>query len=98
MSQPTQVFQAKTPIRWESVKWTVRVFLVVICFLLVVLGFALYSGSIPSLPNLKARSKDFQNTLDPAQPLTLSNNLNKKYKGFKKFLLIKEKEDSLKKL
>lgn len=98
MSHPTQVFQAKTPVRWKSFKWTARVFLLVIFFLLIVLGFALYSGSIPSLPNLKARSKDFQNVLDPAQPLTLSNNLNKKYKGFKDFLLIKEREDSLKKL
>lgn len=65
-------------------------------FLLVVLGLALYSGSIPSLPNLKAQSGDYQNTLDPAKPLTLANNQNKKYKGFKEFLFKKEKEDAIK--
>ncbi|MEO6327300.1 MAG: glycosyltransferase [Ginsengibacter sp.] len=97
MSEPSQVFQAKSSLRWQSVKWTTRIFLMVTIFLLIVLGFALYSGSIPSLPNLKAQSKNYQNTLDPAKPLTFSNNLNKKYKGFKEFLFKKEKEDLFKK-
>src|SRR5260221_6750223 len=94
MSNSSQVFQTKSSLRWESVKWTTRIFLILAAFLLVVLGFALYSGSIPSLPNLEAQSKDYQNTLDPAKPLTLANNLNKKYNGFKQFLIRKEKEDA----
>jgi peptidoglycan-N-acetylglucosamine deacetylase len=94
----SQVFQTQKSTRWNSVKWSGRILAMIAIFFLVVLGVALYNGSIPSLPNLKAKAREYQNTLDPSSPLTLSNNLNKKYKGFKEFLQKKEKEDSLKKL
>src|SRR5665647_1359478 len=92
-----QIFQTNKPTRWKSVKWTTRVLFIIAIFFFVVLGIALYSGSQPSLPNMQAKAKEYQTTLDPTNPLTLKNAQNKKYKGFKDFLLKKIKSDSLKK-
>ncbi|HEY5406399.1 MAG TPA: glycosyltransferase [Ginsengibacter sp.] len=92
-----QIFQTSKPTRWKSVKWTTRVLLIIAVFFFVVLGFALYSGSLPSLPNMQAKAKEYETTLDPNNPLTLKNAQNEKYKGFKDFLLKKVKADSLKK-
>ena len=65
-------------------------------FFLVVLGIALYSGSLPNVPNLQAKAREYQTALDPTNPLILQNNQNRKYKGFKDFLFNKLKADSLK--
>ena len=92
-----QIFQTNKPTRWKSVKWTTRVLLIIAIFFFVVLGIALYSGSQPSLPNMQAKAREYQTTLDPSNPLTLKNAQNKKYKGFKDFLTKKIKSDSLKK-
>ena len=67
-------------------------------FLLVVLGFALYSGSIPSMPKFQGKGKRLSKYTGSLPNLYHSNNQNKKYKGFKDFLMKKEKEDSLRKL
>ena len=92
-----QIFQTSKPTRWKSVKWTTRVLLIIAIFFFVVLGIALYSGSLPNLPNMQAKAKEYETTLDPTNPLTLKNAQNEKYKGFKDFLLKKVKADSLKK-
>ncbi|HWH62294.1 MAG TPA: hypothetical protein VNS50_03440, partial [Ginsengibacter sp.] len=92
-----QIFQTNKPTRWKSVQWTSRVLLIIAMFFFVVLAFALYSGSEPSLPNMEAKAKEYETTLDPTNPLTLKNAQNEKYKGFKDFLLKKVKADSLKK-
>lgn len=92
-----QIFQTNKPTRWKRFKWTGRVLLMITVFFLVVLGIALYSGSLPNVPNLQARAREYQSTLDPTNPLILKNNQNIKYKGFKDFLFNKLKKDSLKK-
>ncbi len=94
----SQIFQTNKPTRWKGVKWTTRVFGMIAIFFFVVLGIALYSGSLPNLPNMEAKAKEYETTLDPSNPLTLKNAQNTKYKGFKDFLLKKVKEDSLKKI
>ena len=94
----SQIFQTNKPTRWKSVKWTTRVLAMIAIFFFVVLGIALYSGSLPNLPNMQAKAKEYETTLDPSNPLTLKNAQNTKYKGFKDFLLKKEKADSLKKV
>jgi len=71
---------------------------IIAVFLFVVLGIALYSGSLPDLPNMQARAKEYKTTLDPGNLLTLKNRQNTKYKGFKDFLLKKERADSLRKV
>jgi cellulose synthase/poly-beta-1,6-N-acetylglucosamine synthase-like glycosyltransferase/spore germination protein YaaH/peptidoglycan/xylan/chitin deacetylase (PgdA/CDA1 family) len=100
MSNPEnrQIFQTSKPTRWKSVKWTTRVIVIVAIFFFVVLGVALYSGSLPNIPNMQAKAREYENTLDPTNPLTLKNNQNTKFKGFKDFLFKKFKADSLKKL
>ncbi len=65
-------------------------------FFIVILVVAVIRGNSPSIPNLEAKSKAYQVKMDPGNPLTLSQNFNKKYKGFKEFLLKKIREDSLK--
>ena len=62
-----------------------------------VLGVALYSGSLPNLPNMEAKAKAFESTLDPSNPLTLKNTQNERYKGFKNFLFRKLRADSIRK-
>src|SRR5450432_2820966 len=94
----SQIFQTNKPTRWKSVKWTTRVLAMIAVFFFVVLGIALYSGSLPNLPNMQAKAKEYETTLDPTNPLTLKNTQNAKYKGFKDFLFKKERADSLKKL
>jgi len=47
-------------------------------FFFVVLGIALYSGSLPKLPNMQAKAKEYETTLDPTNPLTLRNTQKRK--------------------
>ncbi|HSV10884.1 MAG TPA: glycosyltransferase [Hanamia sp.] len=93
-----QIFQTDKPTRWKRFKWTGRVILMVSLFFIVVLGIALYSGSLPNIPNMEAKAREYQTTLDPSNPLILKNHQNSKYKGFKDFLINKLKSDSLKKI
>lgn len=93
-----QIFQTNKPTRWKSVKWTGRIIGLVGIFFIVVLGIALYSGSLPNLPNMQAKAREYETTLDPSNPLILKNNQNSKFKGFKDFLFNKVKTDSLKRL
>ena len=67
----SQIFQTNRPTRWKSVKWTTRVLAMISIFFFVVLGIALYSGSLPNLPNLESKAKEYETTLDPTNPLTL---------------------------
>lgn len=97
-SQSSQIFQTDKPTRWKRFKWTGRVILMITVFFIVVLGIALYSGSLPNIPNLEAKAREYQIALDPSNPLTLKNRQNSKYKGFKNFLVNKLKSDSLKRL
>src|SRR5258706_11467793 len=97
-NKTSQIFQTNKPTRWKRVKWTTRVLVMIGIFFFVVLGFALYSGSQPNLPNMEAKAKEYQTALDPSNPLILKNAQNSKYKGFKDFLLKKVKADSLKKV
>ncbi|MEP6582872.1 MAG: glycosyltransferase [Ginsengibacter sp.] len=97
-SNSPQIFQTNKKTRWKSVKWTTRVLAMIAVFFFVVLGIALYSGSLPNLPNMEAKAKEYETSLDPTNPLTLKNIQNIKYKGFKDFLLKKERTDSLKNL
>jgi len=92
-----QIFQTDRPTRWKRVKWTGRLFLLIGIFFFVVLGIALYSGSLPNVPNMEAKARVFQTALDPSNPLILKNHQNTKYKGFKDFLFKKLKTDSIKK-
>ncbi len=93
-----QIFQTDKSTRWKRVKWTVRVILMISIFFIVVLGIALYSGSLPNISNMEAKSREYQTALDPSNPLVLKNNQNEKFKGFKHFLFNKLKTDSLNKI
>lgn len=93
-----QIFQTNSPARWKSVKWTSRIILFILIFLLAVVVLAIINGKNPNLPNLNEKSRFYQSKLDPSNKLTLESPLNKKFKGFKDFLLKKQKEDSLAKI
>ena len=93
-----QIFQAASHGRWQRVKWTFRILLIVSFFFLAVLILALKEGANPSALNLQSKAKAYADKLNPDHPLTISDKENKKYKGIKDFLEKKAKEDSLKKL
>jgi cellulose synthase/poly-beta-1,6-N-acetylglucosamine synthase-like glycosyltransferase/spore germination protein YaaH/peptidoglycan/xylan/chitin deacetylase (PgdA/CDA1 family) len=98
MSNHTQqIFQTDNPSRWRRLKWSFRILLVIFLFFLAVLAFALIRGINPSIPNLEEKGREYANKLDPSQSFTFASKENRKYKGFKDFLVKKEKEDSLKK-
>ena len=93
-----QIFQTNNPVRWKSVKWTSRIILFIVLFLLAVVVLAIINGANPNLPNLNEKSKYYQSKLDPSNKLTLESPLNKKFKGFKDFLEKKQREDSIAKV
>lgn len=86
MSTEAQIFQTSNPSRWKKVKWTFRILLFIITFLIVVVTLALINGKNPSLPNELDKNKFYQSKLDPSEKLTFSTAQNKKYKGFKDLL------------
>src|SRR5437868_6504013 len=90
-----QIFQTSSSVRWKSVKWTSRIVLFFLVFLLSVVTIAVINGVNPSLPDFNKKARYYQNKLDPANTLTLRSPLNKKFKGFKDFLEKKQREDSL---
>ena len=96
MSDSSQIFQTSSAARWRSFQWSLRILLVIVLFFFVVLVVALIRGVNPSPVNIESLSKSYENKLDPSNPLTLANNQNKKYKGFKDFLIKKIKDDSVK--
>ena len=93
-----QIFQTNNPTRWRSFKWTGRIIGTIILFLIAVLVLAIIRGQKPNLPNLNEKARAYESKIDPSNKLTLESPLNKKYKGFKEYLLQKQKEDSLKKI
>src|ERR1035437_2647334 len=96
----SHIFHTTNPKRWKNIKWTWRVLLFIFLFFLTILVFALIRGSKPSVPNLEAKSKAYENALDPSHSLFLNTPQSLKYKGFKDFLLQKQKQegaDSMKK-
>lgn len=81
-----QIFQADSPTRWAAAKWTSRVVIFIILFILAVVAIAVVRDKAPGMPNLADISSDYKNATDPSKPLTLAGTLNKKYKGFKDIL------------
>lgn len=82
-----QVFHTNNPKRWKNLKWSGRVILFVFVFFITVLVVALIRGSAPDIPNLVAKAKAYENTLQ----LTRSQS---KYKGFRDFLMKKQKQEA----
>ncbi|MEO6868378.1 MAG: glycosyl hydrolase family 18 protein [Ginsengibacter sp.] len=78
-------------------KWTFRVLLFTAIFFFLVLVIAIYSGSLPNIPNMEARAREYETVLDPSNPLVLKNRQNTSFKGFKNFLFNKLKADSIRK-
>lgn len=98
MGNASQVFQANSPTRWKSIKWTSRIILMMVLFLFTVLVLAVINGGNPNLPNINSKARYYQSKLDPSNKLTFASPLNKKFKGFKDFLEKQQREDSLKKI
>ena len=97
MNSP-QIFQTNNPARWKSVKWSGRIILFILIFILAIVVLAIINGTNPNLPNLNEKSRYYQSKLDPTNKLTFVSPLNKKFKGFKDFLEKKQQEDSLAKI
>ena len=87
MSGSSQIFQTSNAKRWKGFKWSFRVLLMIAVFFLVVLIVALIRGVNPSAVNIENLSKSYENKLDPSDPLTISSTQNKRFKGFKTFLI-----------
>ena len=98
MGNQEQVFQSKSDSRWKRIKWTSRVILAFLLFILTVIIVASIFATAPSLPNIDTKNKYFENALNNSNAIDLSPTQRKKYKGFKTFLEQKDKEDSINKI
>ncbi len=98
MGNQNQIFQTDSALRWNGVKWTMRVILFVILLLITVVVIAIINGQSPNLPSIESKTKLFQNEINPLQQLRISNSQKNKYKGIKSFLEAKDKEDSINQL
>ena len=96
MGNQNQIFQTQTETRWKSIKWTTRVILALLTFVLTVIIIASIFAKAPSLPDIDTKNKYFENALNNSNSIDLSPTLRKKYKGFKIFLEEKDREDSIK--
>jgi cellulose synthase/poly-beta-1,6-N-acetylglucosamine synthase-like glycosyltransferase/spore germination protein YaaH/peptidoglycan/xylan/chitin deacetylase (PgdA/CDA1 family) len=96
MSASQQIFQSKDPARWKRFKWTSRIFITVVLFFFIVAVLAVVLDKSPSGVKILNSSETYKGIVDGTKPLSLQTERSKKYKGFKEFLLKKQKEDSLK--
>lgn len=90
MQPSSQIFHTNSPSRWKRVKWTSRVIIVIVLFALLVVVLAIMLARNPTAtlsPGIYSGNND---------SVTLSTYHNKKIKGFKDFLLTREKEENKK--
>ena len=97
MNKEPQIFQTDSAFRWNSVKWTTRVLIVIGIILLTVVIVAIVQGTSPSLTNIETKNRFFKDVVNPLQQLNIPYSKYKK-KGFKSFLEMKDREDSINKL
>ena len=97
MSQENQIFQTNSAFRWNSIKWTTRIILVVAVFLISVVVVAIVQGTSPTLTDIKTNNGYFNVDKESAKQLKLSMSQKFKGKGFKTFLESKDREDSINK-
>src|SRR6476646_6797646 len=92
MGHSGQVFQTNNKIRKRGYKWTGRLLIIIGIFFLSALVLAMVRGFKPSLPNLEQKSQVYRQKIDNTNPFTFSVKENKRYKGFKDFLLKKDQD------
>ena len=97
MSQENQIFQTSSAFRWNSIKWTTRIILVIAIFLISVVIVAVVQGTSPALTIIKTNNGYFKDDKESSKALKLSMSQKFKGKGFKTFLESKDREDSINK-
>jgi cellulose synthase/poly-beta-1,6-N-acetylglucosamine synthase-like glycosyltransferase/spore germination protein YaaH/peptidoglycan/xylan/chitin deacetylase (PgdA/CDA1 family) len=95
MNNNRQIFQTNNTARWKRFKWGGRIVAVVVLFFITTVVLAVILARNPSLPNIEAKGKVYENAMNPSALLTIKSAQNEKLKGFKEFL---EKKDSLEKI
>ena len=98
MPQDNQIFQTDSAFRWNSIKWTTRVILVIALFLIAVVVVAVVQGTSPALTKIKTNYGYYNADKEFSEQFKLSMSQKFKGKGFKTFLESKDKEDSVNKL
>ena len=98
MPQDNQIFQTDSAFRWNSIKWTTRVILVIALFLIAVVVVAVVQGTSPALTKIKTNYGYYNADKEFSEQFKLSMSQKFKGKGFKTFLESKDKEDSVNRL
>ena len=91
MYNKEQIFQANSPSRWKRIKWTGRILLIVVLFVICIVSLAIVLAPNPSA---SVTPGEYNGNKDGVKLTAYSN---KKIKGFKDFLVKKEREELLKK-
>ncbi len=95
MSQTRQIFQTKSKWRWRSFQWVGRFLIAAVLLTVPVVFVTLSKGLLPLLPVLSDSADKPFHLAHAVTPLALSKNDLKKYKGFTNYLLMRQKNDSL---
>ncbi|MEO6187675.1 MAG: polysaccharide deacetylase family protein [Ginsengibacter sp.] len=96
MGNDRQVFQTSSRWRWRTFKWSGRLMIFIIIAMVPVIIVTLARGIKPSLPLLTNISDSLHRLVNPITPAGFDKKEIRKYKGFSKFLLAREKIESLK--
>lgn len=93
MSQPKQIFQTTSKLRWNTFKWTGRLLLFFLVLLVPVVWIAMGKVNNILLPGLS--KIDTTRNANLFVPKGLSKREQKKYHGYKDFLKASEKKNLL---
>jgi cellulose synthase/poly-beta-1,6-N-acetylglucosamine synthase-like glycosyltransferase/spore germination protein YaaH/peptidoglycan/xylan/chitin deacetylase (PgdA/CDA1 family) len=83
--QGRQIFETDSSLRWKRFKWSSRVLLLLVPLAAIVLTIAYIFLYVPNIPPLKARA-----LVEHENFLSKNSLLEKKYKGFRKYIDQKE--------
>ena len=95
MSQTGQVFQTRTKWRWRGFQWVSRFLVAAALLMIPVVVITLSKGLSPALPALSDSADKPYHLAHPVTPVTLSKKDLRRYKGFTNYLLMRQKNDSL---
>src|SRR6476660_5273007 len=96
MGHSKQIFQTNSRWRWRTFKWLGRLILFSAILILPVIIITLARGLKPGLPVLVSEIDPIHQLVKPSVPAGMNAKEAKKYTGFDKYLIAREKIERLK--
>ena len=97
MPHSRQIFQTESSLRWNSFKWTFRIFLFFFFIMIVIIALSVFNSYSPVLPKLKNEDFNFTKLDNPLDVKELTPKEKKIYKGFELYLAERKKNEEIRK-